>query len=58
LIGARTIQQLRREKILDPAYRVKIGRDEVRRLIAKSVVLYPFAGAWKSQFPTAACLRK
>jgi farnesyl-diphosphate farnesyltransferase len=50
LIGAKTIQKLRVENILDPSHRVKIGRAAVRKLIFKSIVLYPFLRAWKSQF--------
>jgi farnesyl-diphosphate farnesyltransferase len=49
LIGARTLQELRATNILDSSQRVKISRAEVKRLIAKSVLLYPFAGAWRSQ---------
>jgi len=50
LIGAKTIQMLRQGNILDPKGRVKIKRAEVRNLILKSVALYPFPRAWKSQF--------
>lgn len=58
LIGAKTIQRLRSANILDPAQRVKVGRDEVRKLICKSVMLYPFARAWESQFVVATGIRK
>jgi len=58
LIGAKTIQKLRSATILDPAQRVKIGRDEVRNLICKSVMLYPFARAWESQFASAIRMSK
>jgi hypothetical protein len=54
LIGAKTIKWLRSTNVLDPPQRVKINRAAVRGLIAKSIALYPFARAWKSQF-AAAC---
>lgn len=50
LIGAKTLQKLRAANILDSSRRVKISRAEVRNLIAKSILLYPLARAWKSQF--------
>ena len=50
LIGARTLSKLRRENMLDAARRVKVSRPEVRSLILRSVVLYPFARAWDAQF--------
>ena len=50
LIGARTLQKLRVEKILDPAQRVKVCRADVRNMMAKSLFLYPFPSAWKRQF--------
>jgi farnesyl-diphosphate farnesyltransferase len=50
LIGARTLRKLRHENILDSTRRVKIGRPEVRSLILRSVLLYPFARAWEAQF--------
>lgn len=51
LIGARTLQKLRSEKILDPSRRVKINRAELRHLMAKSILLYPFPEKWDAQFP-------
>jgi farnesyl-diphosphate farnesyltransferase len=58
LIGAKTIQKLRSATILDPAERVKVSRGEVRNLICKSVMLYPFAQAWKSQLTAASHVSK
>ena len=58
LIGARTIQKLRGANIFDPEQRLKIRRDEVRKLICKSVILYPFARAWESQFAAASRISK
>jgi farnesyl-diphosphate farnesyltransferase len=50
LIGARTASKLRQENVLDAARRVKISRAEVRALILRSLLLYPFARAWHGQF--------
>ena len=47
LIGAKTIGRLRAGNPLDPQRPVKIRRSEVRSLLARSVVCYPFPGAWK-----------
>jgi farnesyl-diphosphate farnesyltransferase len=49
LIGARTLRKLRRENILDASRRVKISRPEVRSLILRSVLLYPWPAAWNAQ---------
>ena len=50
LFGAGTLRKLRSDKVLDPEYRVKISRAEVRQIILRSLVLYPFPSAWKAQF--------
>jgi farnesyl-diphosphate farnesyltransferase len=50
LIGARTLRRLRQENMLDANRRVKVSRPEVRSLILRSVLLYPFPGAWEAQF--------
>jgi len=50
LIGLRTLAKLRREPMLDPRRRVKISRDEVRGILVKSVIKYPFTRAWERQF--------
>jgi farnesyl-diphosphate farnesyltransferase len=46
LIGLRTIKLLRTGNVLDPRQRIKISRAEVRSLILRSVVAYPFPG-WR-----------
>ncbi len=51
LIGLKTIARLRTANPLDPQQRVKISRREVRRLILKSVLLYPWPAAWRSLVP-------
>lgn len=50
LIGAKTLHALRGENILDASRRIKITRGEVRHLIAKSILFYPFSSAWDGQF--------
>jgi farnesyl-diphosphate farnesyltransferase len=45
-IGLETTKLLRAGPILDPEKRVKVGRREVKKLMLRSVILYPFP-AWK-----------
>ncbi len=52
LIGLETLRRLRSENVLDPQRRVKISRAEVRRLICKSLLYYPWPGAWRGLVPT------
>jgi farnesyl-diphosphate farnesyltransferase len=51
LIGLETIKHLRVEYVLDPRRRVKISRAEVRRLVWRSVLSYPWPAAWKKLVP-------
>ena len=46
LIGFQTIARLRCGNVLDPAQRIKISRKEVRGIVFRSVVTYPFPRAW------------
>jgi len=48
LIGDETIKRLRKANVLDPQQRVKISRSEVRKIIARSVLCYPFPGVWRN----------
>jgi len=51
LIGIETLRRLRDENVLvDP--RVKITRLEIRRILVKSVFLYPYRKAWNRLFDT------
>ena len=50
LIGVSTISRLRSGRILDPARRIKVPRNEVKWMMLRSVVSYPFPGAWQKQF--------
>lgn len=52
LIGSATLQKLRIANVLDPQQRVKIGRAEVRNIILKTVVLYPFKSKWNGLGPS------
>ena len=51
LIGVRTLMRLQTENVLDESRRIKITRSEVRNLILRSVLLYPFPSAWRNLFP-------
>lgn len=51
LIGRETLAQLRVGNALDPARRIKISRRQVRRLLLRSVLFYPWPGAWKKLAP-------
>jgi farnesyl-diphosphate farnesyltransferase len=55
LIGIKTLGRLRRANILDPQQRVKISRCEVRQIMIKSVLLYPWPAAWGRLFPAPGC---
>jgi farnesyl-diphosphate farnesyltransferase len=50
LIGIRTLEGLRRANPLDPRQRVKISRSEVRRILCRSVLWYPWPGGWRRLF--------
>jgi farnesyl-diphosphate farnesyltransferase len=47
LIGLETLQRLRSARVLDPAQRVKISRAEVRNLMLRTLLRYPFRSAWQ-----------
>jgi farnesyl-diphosphate farnesyltransferase len=53
LIGIRTVERLRVGNILDAGTRIKATRGEVRWLMLKSLLLYPFPGAWHALFEEA-----
>jgi farnesyl-diphosphate farnesyltransferase len=50
LIGIRTLRKLRHENVLDDTRRVKVSRPEIRALIGRSILLYPWPSAWLGQF--------
>jgi farnesyl-diphosphate farnesyltransferase len=47
LIGLKTLAKLRTGNVLDPEQRIKVSRPEVKRLIVRSVLCYPWPGAWR-----------
>jgi farnesyl-diphosphate farnesyltransferase len=47
LIGMRTIELLREGKVLEIEPRIKVHREEVKRIIRRSVLYYPFPNAWR-----------
>jgi farnesyl-diphosphate farnesyltransferase len=49
LIGLETLQLLRTGHVLDPGHRIKVNRQRVRQLRLRSVMLYPWRGAWERQ---------
>jgi farnesyl-diphosphate farnesyltransferase len=48
LIGLKTIARLRTGNVLDPQQRIKISRPEVRQIMLRSFVRYPFPAAWRN----------
>ena len=48
LIGLETVGRLRRENVLDASRRIKVSRREIRGMILKSLLLYPFPSPWRS----------
>jgi farnesyl-diphosphate farnesyltransferase len=53
LIGRETIALLRAGNVLDPQRRVKISRPQVKRIIWRSVLYYPFPTSWNGLFQSA-----
>ena len=50
LIGDQTLAKLRTGRVLDPARRIKVSRKEVRGIMARSIIYYPFANTWRGLF--------
>jgi farnesyl-diphosphate farnesyltransferase len=48
LIGVRTLKLLRAGNVLDARQRVKVSRREVKGVILRSVLYYPWPAAWRS----------
>jgi farnesyl-diphosphate farnesyltransferase len=53
LIGMRTLALLGNCNVLEKGYGVKLSRSDVRRLMLRSVVLYPSPAAWNRLFDAA-----
>jgi len=49
----KTLARLRTSNVLDPQQRIKITRLEVKALILRSVLFYPWPSAWKKLFPSS-----
>jgi farnesyl-diphosphate farnesyltransferase len=47
LIGLQSIAQLRTGNVLDPKKRIKIGRGEVKGILLRSAIYYPFPYIWR-----------
>jgi farnesyl-diphosphate farnesyltransferase len=47
LIGVETLRLLRAGRVLDPQQRIKVNRAAVRKMRLRSVLLYPWPGAWR-----------
>jgi farnesyl-diphosphate farnesyltransferase len=47
LIGLATLDKLRCEEILDGSRRIKVARSEVKKILIRSIVLYPLKNRWK-----------
>jgi len=48
LIGAETLGLLRIHNVLEPSQRIKLDRMRVKKLMLKSVLLYPWRSAWRN----------
>jgi farnesyl-diphosphate farnesyltransferase len=48
LIGLKTIERLRSGNVLDASQRIKIDRAEVKKMMVRSLLLYPFPGLWRA----------
>ena len=47
LIGLKTLKLLRTGNVLDAEHRIKVTRHEVKKIMLKSFLLYPWAGRWE-----------
>jgi farnesyl-diphosphate farnesyltransferase len=52
LIGVKTLVRLRHAPVLDPSRQIKITRPEVRAIIFRSVIAFPFRSAWTALLDT------
>jgi len=53
LIGLETLSLLRTHNPLDPDQRIKVSRDAVKKLLFRSVLVYPFPETWKRMVPSS-----
>jgi farnesyl-diphosphate farnesyltransferase len=52
LIGMETLVKLRDGPILDATHRIKISRRQVRQILFRSVLTYPFPNRWRRLLPS------
>lgn len=50
LIGLRTLAKLRAGRVLDPTQRIKVSRAEIRHILMRSLLAYPWPHAWRNLF--------
>jgi farnesyl-diphosphate farnesyltransferase len=53
LIGLESIRLLRSANVLDSRQRIKVTRPQVKKIILRSLVYYPFPAAWRGLAPTS-----
>lgn len=53
LIGMQTIAKLKTGNVLDGQQRIKISRDDVKRLMVRSALAYPLPWVWNRLFPVS-----
>lgn len=58
LIGIKTIEQMRAASLAELQQRVKVPRQNVRRIIIGSIFACPFPALWKNLFPSKAVALK
>src|SRR5208337_2269312 len=51
LIGMRTIEKLRAASVMDLRQHVKVPRNEVRKILFRSLASYPLPALWREQLP-------
>jgi farnesyl-diphosphate farnesyltransferase len=54
-LGFRTLELLRSANVLDPRERTKVSRKELKKMVLRSVISYPFPGAWRRLMPAVKC---
>ena len=48
LIGVKTLNKLRVSNVLNPDSRIKVSRDDVKRMMRASILFYPVNSVWKN----------
>jgi farnesyl-diphosphate farnesyltransferase len=51
LIGVRTLEKLREANVIELHQRVKVSHDEIRWIVARSILACPFPKAWRNLLP-------